>query len=129
MHQNELDSILGAAMEESMEILTVNPTYSIGKEVEGKEEVFSKISFWKSYKNNKVEEKRIVKQVVVPEGILLPKEILPVENGSGDEKVKGWRAVGQLENTIYTKENIGTVQAKGDMDFEAVYEKTGSKAD
>ena len=27
MHQNELDSILGAAMEESMEILTVNPTY------------------------------------------------------------------------------------------------------
>lgn len=37
MHQNELDSILGAAMEESMEILTVNPTYSIGKEVEGKE--------------------------------------------------------------------------------------------
>ena len=36
MHQNELDSILGAAMEESMEILTVNPTYSIGKEVEGK---------------------------------------------------------------------------------------------
>ena len=34
MHQNELDSILGAAMEESMEILTVNPTYSIGKEVE-----------------------------------------------------------------------------------------------
>ena len=31
MHQNELDSILGAAMEESMEILTVNPTYSIGK--------------------------------------------------------------------------------------------------
>ena len=194
MHQNELDSILGAAMEESMEILTVNPTYSIGKEVEGKElaadfiqnmlmrttskstfeveiltadaqkglldvrvteyyrqiwgngkavarktvilddvegkeEVFSKISFWKSYKNNKVEEKRIVKQVVVPEGILLPKEILPVENGSGDEKVKGWRAVGQSENTIYTKENIGTVQAKGDMDFEAVYEKTDSKAD
>lgn len=168
MHQNELDSILGAAMEESMEILTVNPTYSIGKEVEGKElaadfiqnvrvteyyrqiwgngkavarktvilddvegkeEVFSKISFWKSYKNNKVEEKRIVKQVVVPEGILLPKEILPVENESGDEKVKGWRAVGQSENTIYTKENIGTVQAKGDMDFEAVYEKTGSKAD
>ena len=43
-------------------------------DVEGKEEVFSKISFWKSYKNNKVEEKRIVKQVVVPEGILLPKE-------------------------------------------------------
>lgn len=36
-------------------------------DVEGKEEVFSKISFWKSYKNNKVEEKRIVKQVVVPE--------------------------------------------------------------
>lgn len=131
MHQNELDSILGAAMEESMEILTVNPTYSIGKEVEGKElaadfiqnmlmrttskstfeveiltadaqkglldvrvteyyrqiwgtgkavarktvilddvegkeEVFSKISFWKSYKDNKGEEKRIVKQVVVP---------------------------------------------------------------
>ena len=194
MHQNELDSILGAAMEESMEILTVNPTYSIGKEVEGKElaadfiqnmlmrttskstfeveiltadaqkglldvrvteyyrqiwgtgkavarktvilddvegkeEVFSKISFWKSYKDNKGEEKRIVKQVVVPEGILLPKEILPVENESGDEKVKGWRAVGQSENTIYTKENIGTVQAKGDMDFEAVYEKTGSKAD
>lgn len=194
MHQNELDSILGAAMEESMEILTVNPTYSIGKEVEGKElaadfiqnmlmrttskstfeveilttdaqkglldvrvteyyrqiwgngkavarktvilddvegkeEVFSKISFWKSYKDNKGEEKRIVKQVVVPEGILLPKEILPVENGSGDEKVKGWRAVGQSENTIYTKENIGTVQAKGDMDFEAVYEKTGSKVD
>ena len=192
MHQNELDSILGAAMEESMEILTVNPTYSIGKEVEGKElaadfiqnmlmrttskstfeveiltadaqkglldvrvteyyrqiwgtgkavarktvilddvegkeEVFSKISFWKSYKDNKGEEKRIVKQVVVPEGILLPKEILPVENESGDEKVKGWRAVGQSENTIYTKENIGTVQAKGDMDFEAVYEKTGSK--
>ena len=31
MHQNELDSILGAAMEESMEILTVNPTYSIGE--------------------------------------------------------------------------------------------------
>ena len=121
MHQNELDSILGAAMEESMEILTVN--------VEGKEEVFSKISFWKSYKDNKGEEKRIVKQVVVPEGILLPKEILPVENESGDEKVKGWRAVGQSENTIYTKENIGTVQAKGDMDFEAVYEKTGSKAD
>ncbi len=43
--------------------------------------------------------------------------------------MKGWRAVGQLENTIYTKENIGTVQVKGDMDFEAVYEKTGSKAD
>ena len=129
MHQNELDSILGAAMEESMEILTVNPTYSIGKEVEGKElaadfiqnmlmrttskstfeveiltadaqkglldvrvteyyrqiwgtgkavarktvilddvegkeEVFSKISFWKSYKDNKGEEKRIVKQAI-----------------------------------------------------------------
>lgn len=26
--------------------------------------------------------------------------------------MKGWRAVGQSENTIYTKENIGTVQAK-----------------
>ena len=37
MHQNELDSILGAALEESMEILTVNPVYSIGKETDGKE--------------------------------------------------------------------------------------------
>ena len=37
-------------------------------DVEGKEEVFSKISFWKSYKDNKGEEKRIVKQVVVRRG-------------------------------------------------------------
>ena len=98
-------------------------------DVEGKEEVSLRYHSGNHTKIIKARKKRIVKQVVVPEGILLPKEILPVENGSGDEKVKGWRAVGQSENTIYTKENIGTVQAKGDMDFEAVYEKTGSKAD
>ena len=178
MHQNELDSILGAAMEESMEILTVNPTYSIGKEVEGKElaadfiqnmlmrttskstfeveiltadaqkglldvrvteyyrqiwgtgkavarktvilddvegkeEVFSKISFWKSYKDNKGEEKRIVKQVVVPEGILLPKEILPVENESGDEKserLESCRPVGKTP--IYKRKISGQCRRK-----------------
>ena len=37
MHQNELDSILGAAMEESMEILTVNPTYSIEQDSQATE--------------------------------------------------------------------------------------------
>ena len=129
MHQNELDSILGAAMEESMEILTVNPTYSIGKEVEGKELAADFIQNMLMRTTSKSTFEVEILTADAPEGILLPKEILPVENGSGDEKVKGWRAVGQLENTIYTKENIGTVQAKGDMDFEAVYEKTGSKAD
>lgn len=29
VHQNELDTVLGAAMEETMEILTINPTYEI----------------------------------------------------------------------------------------------------
>ena len=177
MHQNELDSILGAAMEESMEILTVNPTYSIGKEVEGKElaadfiqnmlmrttskstfeveiltadaqkglldvrvteyyrqiwgtgkavarktvilddvegkeEVFSKISFWKSYKDNKGEEKRIVKQVVVPEGILLPKEILPVENESGDEKVKAGELSASRKTPYIQKKISGQCRRK-----------------
>ena len=85
-------------------------------DVEGKEEVFSKISFWNHTKIIKAR-KTYCKAGGSSGGDLLPKEILPVENESGDEKVKGWRAVGQSENTIYTKENIGTVQAKGDMDL------------
>lgn len=37
IHQNELDTVLGAAMEETMEILTVNPAYEISESDGGKE--------------------------------------------------------------------------------------------
>ncbi len=37
IHQNELDSIVGAAMEQSMEILTINPSYEIEKNKNGEE--------------------------------------------------------------------------------------------
>lgn len=188
MHQNELDSILGAAMEESMEILTVNPTYSIeqdsqatelvadfiqnmlmrttsksvfqveiltadakrglldvrvteqyrqiwgeGKavlrktvildDVQEKEEKFSKISFWKVYQNKKETEKRIVKQVVLPERCALPAEILPVSSQSDEHKVLGWKRKDRADSAVYTASNIGTIQAIGEMDFEAIYEQ------
>ncbi len=186
MHQNELDSILGAALEESMEILTVNPVYSIGKETDGKElaadfiqnmlirttsksmfeieiltadaqkglldvrvtehfrqiwgkgkvvsrktvilddvqkkeETFSRISFWKIYQNEDGQEKRIVKQVVLPEGILLPAEILPVETEQSKEQIRGWKLRGESKDIVYTEQNVGTLKAVGNLEFEAVY--------
>lgn len=186
MHQNELDSILGAALEESMEILTVNPVYSIGKETDGKElaadfiqnmlirttsksmfeieiltadaqkglldvrvtehfrqiwgkgkvvsrktvilddvqkkeETFSRISFWKIYQNEDGQEKRIVKQVVLPEGILLPAEILPVETEQSKEQIRGWKLLGESKDIVYTEQNVGTLKAVGNLEFEAVY--------
>ena len=186
MHQNELDSILGAALEESMEILTVNPVYSIGKETDGKElaadfiqnmlirttsksmfeieiltadaqkglldvrvtehfrqiwgkgkvvsrktvilddvqkkeETFSRISFWKIYHNEDGQEKRIVKQVVLPEGILLPAEILPVETEQSKEQIRGWKLLGESKDIVYTEQNVGTLKAVGNLEFEAVY--------
>lgn len=186
MHQNELDSILGAALEESMEILTVNPVYSIGKETDGKElaadfiqnmlirttsksmfeieiltadaqkglldvrvtehfrqiwgkgkvvsrktvilddvqkkeETFSRISFWKIYQNEDGQEKRIIKQVVLPEGILLPAEILPVETEQSKEQIRGWKLLGESKDIVYTEQNVGTLKAVGNLEFEAVY--------
>lgn len=186
MHQNELDSILGAALEESMEILTVNPVYSIGKETDGKElaadfiqnmlirttsksmfeieiltadaqkglldvrvtehfrqiwgkgkvvsrktvilddvqkkeETFSRISFWKIYQNEDGQEKRIIKQVVLPEGILLPAEILPVETEQSKEQIRGWKLRGESKDIVYTEQNVGTLKAVGNLEFEAVY--------
>ena len=186
MHQNELDSILGAALEESMGILTVNPVYSIGKETDGKElaadfiqnmlirttsksmfeieiltadaqkglldvrvtehfrqiwgkgkvvsrktvilddvqkkeETFSRISFWKIYQNEDGQEKRIIKQVVLPEGILLPAEILPVETEQSKEQIRGWKLLGESKDIVYTEQNVGTLKAVGNLEFEAVY--------
>lgn len=186
MHKNELDSILGAALEESMEILTVNPVYSIGKETDGKElaadfiqnmlirttsksmfeieiltadaqkglldvrvtehfrqiwgkgkvvsrktvilddvqkkeETFSRISFWKIYQNEDGQEKRIIKQVVLPEGILLPAEILPVETEQSKEQIRGWKLRGESKDIVYTEQNVGTLKAVGNLEFEAVY--------
>ena len=86
-----------------------------------KEETFSRISFWKIYQNEDGQEKRIVKQVVLPEGILLPAEILPVETEQSKEQIRGWKLRGESKDIVYTEQNVGTLKAVGNLEFEAVY--------
>lgn len=193
--KNELDNILGTAMEQSMKILTVNPVYYIEKEggsdefvadfiqgfvvkttsdsdisleildvdaekglldvravetykqiigygkitcrktvilddLEKEEDVFYQVSFLtgEPKDDGKDGSGYVLKQVSVHGGDSLTSAILP----KGDMEKEGyifcgWKMVKPVNGIgiLYGEENIGTICARDDIEFQAVYQREG----